>query len=388
MEKRCFDLETKALRVIGLSLYTNENAFYKLYSYLVIFLVVTSSYCPLHSMFAETENISVVIENFTIGSALFIAGLKIIVGYYIRLDLANYLQILLGKEFDIDAEKYGALETKLIDECLRRCNTQTSVFCAIPFLYIFFANIPSIQQRLTKKSGWFLPYGGLPLWDITYSPNYEFALIYVNLANFAVYVSYMVTTAIVISIMVFLSYQCKILQSRIKTCLPRSFKNDVLQWPRLKNNLKDCLNHLTAIMQISQKFEKLLSYLLLVDFIGLSVIIASCLWHSITLEAYNFKSAQLITLMLTAVVVEFFTTYWGSEMVKEYLAIGDCCYEIDFVGVDLRFQKSLCFMIQQTQRPIQFTVGGFSPLTMQSFLVVMKGAYTCFTFLYQQHKNR
>ncbi|KAF5296983.1 hypothetical protein FQR65_LT10135 [Abscondita terminalis] len=358
--KMYLELEEKLLKLTGLSSHSKEGIMYKLYSYLIFGIVSSSSYCALYSMFADTNDTIVLIENFTIGGALLIGTTKIAIGYYISGDLAKHVEILRGETFRVDYEKYGILETLLFKEFLRKTKIQTFLCCATPCVYLLFANVPCIRQRMTRDSDWFLPFGGFPLWDTTYSPNYELALIYVNFSNFTVFICFMTLTSTVITVMAFLSYQCKILQSRIQTCLDRSKEENILKWPLLDDNLKNSLKHLTAIMEISQKFEKLFSFLLLIDFIGLSIIIASCLMYSFLINSYNFKSAQMATLTMAAVVSEFLTTYWGSELVIEYLNIGQSCYEIDFVGVDVRFQKSLRFMIQQTQRPVQFSVASSS----------------------------
>ncbi|KAK4887100.1 hypothetical protein RN001_003371 [Aquatica leii] len=337
-------------------------------------------------MFTDTKNENENVENFTAGVSLLFGSLKAIVGYYIHRDLGIYLRTLSEKQFCSNAKRYGVIETILMNKCLKHINTQTITLCVIPFFYILFANIPCIYKRITQDSGWTFPFGSFPLFDTTYSPNYEFALLYVNIVNFGVFIIFMALVATIVGVMVFLNYQCQILQNRIKKCSHHSFENNVFNRLYLENNLKDCARQLTSIMEISRKFKNLFSFLLLVDFIGLSVIIALCLLVGITIKLYDLKSAQLFTMLFAAIYTEFLTTYWGSELVKEYLAIGDCYYDIDFVGIDIRLQRSLRFMIQQTQKPIQFSVGGFSPLTMRTFLLVLKGSYSGFTLLYNLNK--
>ncbi|KAK5644151.1 hypothetical protein RI129_007996 [Pyrocoelia pectoralis] len=204
---------------------------------------------------------------------------------------------------------------------------QAGLYYVAPFVYITFANIPSIHLRIVhdNSSHWTLPFGAFPLFDTTNSPNYEIALFYQNACNFITFMCYMTISAAICSTMATLVLCCKILQHRIKTCIHRS--------------------------------------------------------TSMKIQEFNFKCVQMLTIVLAAVVSEFMTSYWGSELIKEYQAIGDTCYEIEFVGQDLRFQKMLRFVIQRTRTPLEFTVGGFSPLTMRTFLLVMKGAYSFFMFL-------
>lgn len=78
----------------------------------------------------------------------------------------------------------------------------------------------------------------------------------------------------------------------------------------------------------------------------------------------------MVNLTFGAILVNFICSYWGNEMIQQYSAIADACYEVDFVGIDRRFQKGLCMIIQRSQKPIKFTVGKFTPLTLNNFVMV------------------
>lgn len=68
-------------------------------------------------------------------------------------------------------------------------------------------------------------------------------------------------------------------------------------------------------------------------------------------------------------------SYWGHRVLEESQAVADVCYQIDFVGSDTRFQKGLQLMIERSQRPIYFTAGKFSQVTLSNFVSVRRPFY-------------
>lgn len=66
-----------------------------------------------------------------------------------------------------------------------------------------------------------------------------------------------------------------------------------------------------------------------------------------------------------AVLSQVFTIgYYASKVITESELIGNACFEIDFTGTDIRFQKGWSMVIQRSQKPITFTLGKFTQLSV------------------------
>lgn len=76
-------------------------------------------------------------------------------------------------------------------------------------------------------------------------------------------------------------------------------------------------------------------------------------------------------IIVAAVLSQIWTIgYYASKVISESELFGTACYESKFVGTDIRFQKGLIMMMQNGQKPIAFTVGKFTPLTVTVSLAV------------------
>ncbi|XP_031341044.1 uncharacterized protein LOC116169159 [Photinus pyralis] len=381
MKREPLEIETLVLRWTGMLPKREKDYFYKIYSYFIFSMVATSWYLDVYMILEDVENTTTFVENFTIGTALLIGSIKIAVTYHTRHKLRDSFLQLTRNNFCADDKE----EQKLQDRYTSIMNIQARVCYFTPFVYMVFANTPCVHQRLTStnSSHWILPFGAFPLFDTTTSPNYEIALIYQNLLNFVTFICYMAIVVAICGTVITLTLHCKIIQHRIKTCIKRSTGKGA---PQLRRNLKEIIKYHVWLNEVAKEFTRRFSSTLLVDFCGLSIIIASCTFYVMLIQEFNFKFAQMFTLTNTAITIEFVVCYWGSELINESLAIGDTCFEIEFVGQDLHFQKMLRFIIQRARTPVALTVGGFSPLTMRTFLLVMKGAYSFFMFLGRERK--
>lgn len=61
-------------------------------------------------------------------------------------------------------------------------------------------------------------------------------------------------------------------------------------------------------------------------------------------------------------------SFWGDQVIIESAKIASLCYEVDFVGLDIRIQKSL--LIIQLQKPIQLTIGKIQILYLPTMVGV------------------
>ncbi|KAK4882956.1 hypothetical protein RN001_006275 [Aquatica leii] len=71
----------------------------------------------------------------------------------------------------------------------------------------------------------------------------------------------------------------------------------------------------------------------------------------------------------------------GENVTHESNQIANTVYEIDFVGTDLRFQKSLVTLMRQSQKPIRVKAGKFMDISLIAYTQIMKTSYTIYAML-------
>lgn len=68
----------------------------------------------------------------------------------------------------------------------------------------------------------------------------------------------------------------------------------------------------------------------------------------------------------------FLVCYYGTILSLSSKSIADACFEINFIGSDIRFQKYLLLIMARSQKPVRLTAGGFAELSMVIFVWVLK----------------
>uniref|UniRef100_A0A182JGJ2 Uncharacterized protein n=1 Tax=Anopheles atroparvus TaxID=41427 RepID=A0A182JGJ2_ANOAO len=133
--------------------------------------------------------------------------------------------------------------------------------------------------------------------------------------------------------------------------------------------------HVSARKYIRQ-LEKLNAVNLLVIFcficlllcMGMNVI-ATDIWSPI----WFFLVAALFKLFLLC--------YFGNRLIIESDTLADCVYSIDWVSMPLSEQRLVLIMIANAQPALEMN-GIFMPLSMASFLSIMKASYSYYTLLH------
>lgn len=59
--------------------------------------------------------------------------------------------------------------------------------------------------------------------------------------------------------------------------------------------------------------------------------------------------------------------YWGNEVALESQAVAKACYDVDFVGTDIQFQKGLALIIKRSHKPVNMTAGKFTKLSLKMY---------------------
>lgn len=70
------------------------------------------------------------------------------------------------------------------------------------------------------------------------------------------------------------------------------------------------------------------------------------------------------------IVQLYIMCYWANQILIESKRVAEACYHTNFVGKDVRFQKSLVLIMLRSQKPVQLTIGKFVVLDVQVFVWV------------------
>lgn len=94
------------------------------------------------------------------------------------------------------------------------------------------------------------------------------------------------------------------------------------------------------------------------------------------------RTLRLFLEYLTCCFHSMMICYSGEQMAYESVKVADAAFEINFIGTDPRFQKSLSMIIQRSQRPARIKAGKIIDAALVTLVWVCT---TCsLTIIYQR----
>ncbi|KAB0800142.1 hypothetical protein PPYR_08022 [Photinus pyralis] len=147
-------------------------------------------------------------------------------------------------------------------------------------------------------------------------------------------------------------------------------------WTILQRFLKDIVERHLSLIDLMQQIEMACSKLVLIDVLANLLIICFSCYYASVLPLFDSKAFQAYFEVVVVSLSQFSMSYFGTQLSVASQSIADTCYELDFIGTDIRFQKGLLIVMRRSVKPLYITVGGFSMLSITVFVMIMKNSYS------------
>ncbi|KAK4886433.1 hypothetical protein RN001_002704 [Aquatica leii] len=95
----------------------------------------------------------------------------------------------------------------------------------------------------------------------------------------------------------------------------------------------------------------------------------------------NIKRLFLFLEVFTVFAAALIYCYYGEELTHRSREISHVAYEVDFVGTDLRFQKSLIMLIRQEQKSLKIKAGSMIEGSMTVVVWILRTSYSVYMML-------
>ncbi|KAF5303884.1 hypothetical protein FQR65_LT18911 [Abscondita terminalis] len=199
-------------------------------------------------------------------------------------------------------------------------------------------------------------------------------------------------------IIISIKYNAKRLQSIFKTLEELQIKwnkerwgeNDLYKINRLTNSLiseRKKYQHLQEVIKRTVKHHlTLINVTNELKIVGSNVLLITAI-ASICIMTFSLYYASVLPMLSTAALLSYFEvsavsstlfmlSYFGTQLATASEDISNTLYEMDFVGLDIRFQKSLLLIIMRSQKPSWLTIGGFTNLSISVYAWVLRTTYS------------
>ncbi|KAF5283287.1 hypothetical protein FQR65_LT14029 [Abscondita terminalis] len=180
-----------------------------------------------------------------------------------------------------------------------------------------------------------------------------------------------------------ISVHFQILQNKLKVIV----KGVDQSYELLKVELKDGVAHhreiIAVLKNVSAIFNKTIGILF-----G-CILIANCI-EIFQIKYLRKQDVGVTGIMLECLIVSIHSLMIcnaGENVIRQSGLIADAVYEIDFVGTDLRFQKSLTMVMRFAQIPVRIRAWNLVDVSFVTYTSIISKTYSAFVMLKNLNAN-
>nr|QBB72948.1 odorant receptor [Protaetia brevitarsis] len=407
MEMGFFDLNVKILKLSGLWVPDKEDSNYMI-------LVIYNSICVCYSMIYFTiaelvalkesaSDLNDLIANLNMTMSFILTLAKVFGWFYYRKNIVRIIKLLEAKENTFSENNVD--NENIISEKKRFKNIWTKSFFIVASLVPISAGILSLTDTVISGNKYInyqndsttiylqkLPYHSwIPFNYASSKYSFSFAVItqclallncgYITVGLDMMFVALvsLVTAHFTVCSMAF--EKSTNVRREISKQLKDSFVYQKVLMRECDKRIKKCVKHLQVLIGVCQELETIYSPLVLLQVLISLVVLCTCLYLVSSLPiGMRLLGNELAYLLAIEIQVATYS-YVGNELTYSALEIPTAIYQSKWSSTSLDFKKIMLITMMRMQKPVHISVGKFSALTLNTFVMIAKTSYSIFAVL-------
>ncbi|KAF5304236.1 hypothetical protein FQR65_LT08043 [Abscondita terminalis] len=372
-----FRYEKLILKCTGIWKTKGDRLAYKIYSSVVI-AIFTCAYYIILAFDVLTQNFYDVMDSWVIFLGF---TLTVFVNLSWTLNADNFgklLQKMGEKNFVRNFYRNGSFEHSTVSKWYRNKNIYvityiTTLIISIGLQLVYSLTIPYTK---TDPNEWKLVFGSVSVVDIKYSPVFEIVSVYQNIAMIYVGVSITTIFTVIVGTLNFIATQLILLQNDLKIVV---LDDDT----RLvdKEKLKSFVNNHVRLLELANEVSAIFSKSILVTFLGVMSTNCLSIYLISVLPVKDLNSVTVFLEALSALLAIFLICAASDNIDNENIRLAKTIYEVNFVGTNLSFQKSLIIVLRQAQKPMEIKSAGMMNVSLITFTAILRIICSAYTML-------
>ncbi|XP_051169009.1 odorant receptor 4-like isoform X2 [Leptopilina boulardi] len=148
-----------------------------------------------------------------------------------------------------------------------------------------------------------------------------------------------------------------------------------------KIDIISCLKHHRHIHSIGENVNKQFGAVIFVQFFASMVTLCVIIYNLSKMSLSNGDSWMMITALCSYTFQIFIYCFYGDKVTEKSLDIGMSVYFVNWDEFTINMKKSLVTIMMQTTRPIKLTAASIIVMSIETFVKIIKSAYSAFNLL-------
>nr|QIJ45813.1 olfactory receptor [Glyphodes pyloalis] len=153
------------------------------------------------------------------------------------------------------------------------------------------------------------------------------------------------------------------------------------------SRVKECHRHHNFLLQQSKLFNSLLSPVMFVYILICSMALCCSVVQFFSKEATADQKLWAVEYTAAQIAQLFLFCWHGNEVYVESKDVDIGVFSSDWWKADVHLRRHILLLAGKLNRPILYSAGPFSDLTVPTFIGIMKGSYSFFTLFSQMQEE-
>nr|AIG51873.1 odorant receptor [Helicoverpa armigera]QPX50343.1 odorant receptor [Helicoverpa armigera] len=146
---------------------------------------------------------------------------------------------------------------------------------------------------------------------------------------------------------------------------------------------RECLVHYEKITETAKMLQNIFGTAILIQFGIGGWILCMAAYKIVSLNMLSVEFASM-ALFISCILTELFLyCYYGNEVTDESERVSQSLYSMEWRRARLTFRRSLVLVMERAKRPLRPAAGRVIPLSLDTFVKIIKSSYTFYAVLRQ-----
>ncbi|XP_045534319.1 odorant receptor 22b-like [Papilio machaon] len=144
-----------------------------------------------------------------------------------------------------------------------------------------------------------------------------------------------------------------------------------------------CIKRQQLILWLVDEVESIFGSSMVLQFLVMAWIICMTVYKIIGLKVMSMEFVTMFLYLGCVLLQLFIFCYYGTQLKYESEFVNQSIYESDWPAVSPRLRRPLLIMMERCYRPIAPCIAYIVPMSLDTFISIVKSAYSLYTFLDQ-----
>nr|QNS36234.1 olfactory receptor 46 [Mythimna separata] len=149
----------------------------------------------------------------------------------------------------------------------------------------------------------------------------------------------------------------------------------------IQDRLKKCVLHYNQILRFAKEVESIFGEAMVIQFFVMAWVICMTMYKIVGLSIVSAEFVSMAMYLGCMLAQLFIYCYFGTQLKVESESVNQSIYCSDWLRLSPRFRRQLLVMMQCCERPLTPRTAYVIPMSLDTYISVLRASYTLFTFL-------